>query len=146
MTDSHNVRTETLKRNKSSILTLYQRTRQVRLFVLDSRLIPSGSWSSPKFQMTHWYLTWLMGGREMHKLALFTAYLFSGQGKLGLVIQTSFLLKKNFSYIFMCTIIFHRSKGESKNMKCNVFQTWLKKPQNFAELEFHRTSLRERLL
>lgn len=27
----------------------------------------------------------------------------------------------------MCTVTFHKSKGESKNMKCNVSQTWLKK-------------------
>ena len=35
----------------------------------------------------------------MHKSALLIAYLFHGQGKLGLVIQTNSLHKKNFSYI-----------------------------------------------
>lgn len=28
----------------------------------------------------------------------------------------------------MCTITFHRSKEESKNMKCNSSQTWLNPP------------------
>lgn len=68
-------------------------------------------------------LNMIDGGTEIHKSAVPTACLFHGQGKLGLVIQPNSLLKT--FQMFMCAMTFHRSKGKSRNMKCNISPSWL---------------------
>lgn len=63
------------------------------------------------------------GETEIDKPAVPIACLFCGQEKLGLVIQANSLLKT--FQMFVCAMTFQRSKGKSRNMKCNVSQSWL---------------------